>query len=67
MDYINNDNNMSKLVECIVSSNLLRLIRSIHYGLLFDISNCLFYWISKNSGEVDFIVKFNDRIRRTGI
>jgi len=59
LDFISNEENRSKLVECVVSDHLIRLSFNFHPKYNFDYMNFVFYWRGKRDREVDFVLKID--------
>ncbi len=63
IDFLNNSETQSHLVENILSDHLIRLaFNRSSTKMSFDYHNSVFYWRGKEDREVDFIIKEEDSV-----
>ena len=57
ISFLSETEKAAKLVECVVSSHLVRLLFSYQPSVQFDYTNHLFHWQSSKQRELDFVMR----------
>lgn len=61
VNFLSEPEKVSKLVESVVSSHLVRLLFSYHPSSLFDYTTQLFHWEGSGQRQLDFAARFDDK------
>jgi predicted AAA+ superfamily ATPase len=61
LNFVSEPEKVSKLVESVVASHLVRLLFSYNPSTLFDYSSQLFYWEGSSSRQLDFAVRLGSK------
>ena len=61
LNFLNEPEKVSKLVESVVANHLVRLLFSYNPSTLFDYSTQLFYWEGASSRQLDFAVRLGSK------
>jgi predicted AAA+ superfamily ATPase len=61
LNFLSESEKVSRLVECVVSNHIVRLLFGYNPSSLFDYSNQLFYWEGADSRQLDFAARIGEK------
>ena len=61
VEFLQSNENKSKLVESVVGDHLARAAFNLKPTDLYDVSTHIFYWRTKKGHEIDYILKHENR------